>query len=180
MCDYGLSCISEAEFIACCKEIESWNTGWTVVIKQPHTPFLKKTFFKAAKDFRTNVCPGACEQLEPAEPRQEELIYECHVTYSDSYCNPVLYFSVHNSAGQMIRLHDVLKNCTQVFGAQTVTQHEHPVHLVPYYQLHPCHTADFMSHLVKISAVDSNVSGKFNYVQAWMSVVMAKIGLEST
>lgn len=116
------------------------------------------------------------------EDRAEEVL-QCvyHVIYSASYGVPVMYFNVWRRDGSLLPLSDVwslMPECLQEQLKQlrwsTVTQQEHPIQGVPYFQLHPCKTAQLME-----QTRPKHQDGKHsNYLVTWLSSVAPVVGLE--
>ncbi|KAK3908973.1 Ubiquitin-like-conjugating enzyme ATG10 [Frankliniella fusca] len=81
-----------------------------------------------------------------------ECIWEYHILYSISYASPVLYFNAFFNDGRLLPLealwngsgseNQVLKHMRW----EALSQQEHPILRRPFYQLHPCKTAEFLSH----------------------------------
>nr|XP_006814594.1 PREDICTED: ubiquitin-like-conjugating enzyme ATG10-like [Saccoglossus kowalevskii] len=77
--------------------------------------------------------------------------YEYHIIYSDSYSLPVLYFNSYKEDGRLLTLDEIWENIPCLYQTHVkeekwsfVTQQDHPILCRPFYQLHPCHTADVM------------------------------------
>ncbi|XP_064605763.1 ubiquitin-like-conjugating enzyme ATG10 [Liolophura sinensis] len=77
--------------------------------------------------------------------------YEYHVVYSHSYAVPVLYFNAYKTDGKLLSLEEIWSNVPNHYRERLnherwtfLTQQEHPLVGRPFYQLHPCHTADLM------------------------------------
>ncbi|KAL5009071.1 hypothetical protein ScPMuIL_014652 [Solemya velum] len=95
--------------------------------------------------------------------------YEYNIVYSPSYSVPVLYFNVYKPEGVLASLEEVWGSVPPLYTKQVdrdrwtmLTQQEHPLLRRPYFQLHPCHTADLMK---QISCRHSN------YLVTWLSAV---------
>ena len=57
---------------------------------------------------------------------------------------------------------------------ESLTQHPHPVLQTPFFQLHPCHTENWM----EVVAKNSGTGEKFgNYLVTWLSFVGPNVGL---
>ncbi|XP_014681721.1 PREDICTED: ubiquitin-like-conjugating enzyme ATG10 [Priapulus caudatus] len=97
---------------------------------------------------------------------------EYHVVYSASYGVPVAYFNLCRTNGCLLSLEEVWYLLPEEAARHDkwtfVTQQEHPVLARPFFQLHPCHTAAFMSRVGKSR----------NYVATWLSVIGSAIGLD--
>lgn len=192
--------LSLEQFIICCKEIsEVFDSNWILQPRSGSHPFLKKKFSTSRKIVLTNLAEEESlegditedvikddAELPPSlNPMRECLIFECHVVYSESYQNPVLYFNVYTGNGKILKLSEVWENCVHSYYQQNLaenrwsflTQVEHPSLFCPFYQLHPCHTSDFMQPLVALQKESNNNGSKFNYVASWLSVVLPVIGL---
>jgi hypothetical protein len=70
--------------------------------------------------------------------------YEYHIVYSEDYQVPVLYFQLRGSEGQLLPLEKIVSpRGEQIIASQQL----HPHLDLPFFYLHPCQTAQFMSHL---------------------------------
>ncbi|KAF4532909.1 hypothetical protein B566_EDAN001513 [Ephemera danica] len=106
---------------------------------------------------------------------EAELIAEYHVLYSLSYSVPVLYFNVWRNNGTLLTLEELwgrvaepYKQAVNLAKWNTLTQKEHPVLGTPFFQLHPCHTAELLCQV-------PNRSG--NPLLTWLSSVSCAVGL---
>ncbi|XP_073227607.1 ubiquitin-like-conjugating enzyme ATG10 [Porites lutea] len=109
----------------------------------------------------------------------EFLKYEYHIVYSDSYSVPVLYFTACRHDGRLLSLKEVWENVPDIYHDRLeyekwtfLTQQEHPYLGVPFYQLHPCHTADMMKRALSIDS-----DRPLNYLITWLSTVGPVVGL---
>ncbi|XP_070562792.1 ubiquitin-like-conjugating enzyme ATG10 [Ptychodera flava] len=107
-------------------------------------------------------------------------IYEYHVVYSLSYGVPVLYFNASKEDGRLLSLEEVWNNVNENYQSSVVldrwsfiTQQEHPLLCRPFYQIHPCHTADMM----KATGIDWNQT-ECNYLVTWLSSLGPVVGLQ--
>lgn len=179
--------LSRDQFISDCETLVQ-KYEWIFVRKRNYNPFIKRTFYMKRK--QRSDQPELVELHSDAneehvfEKYHEHLRCDCHAIYSDSYCSPVLYFNMFTSNGKLISLQDIWDNYVHPSYKRHVnhdpwtflTQSEHPILLMPYIQLHPCHTADFMKPVHEIS---QSGSFAFNYVHSWLSVVLPVISLEN-
>ncbi|XP_048255158.1 ubiquitin-like-conjugating enzyme ATG10 [Haliotis rufescens] len=104
--------------------------------------------------------------------------FEYHIVYSASYGVPVLYFNAYTQDGRLLSLDAVWNNVPQHYQDRfhherwtILTQQEHPILGRPFFQLHPCHTADLMSKL------DPHSCSR-NYLLSWLSAVGPVVGLK--
>ncbi|XP_005112886.1 ubiquitin-like-conjugating enzyme ATG10 [Aplysia californica] len=111
---------------------------------------------------------------------REVLTYEYHILYSESYAVPVLYVNIYKQDGKLVPLDTVWEMSPSSFQKllgedkwTILTQQEHPLLGRPFLQLHPCHTGDLMSQVLKNSA--GNI--KQNYLATWLSTVGPMVGL---
>ncbi|XP_021379052.1 ubiquitin-like-conjugating enzyme ATG10 isoform X2 [Mizuhopecten yessoensis] len=109
------------------------------------------------------------------------LVYEYHIVYSRSYNVPVLYFNVYKPDGSMMSLTEVWDRVPGVYRDRLqqdrwtfLTQQEHPILGRPYFQLHPCHTADLMEQVVGLFPPGQHS----NYIVSWLSAVGPVVGLD--
>lgn len=186
-----MGCITLSEFVSCCKELS--ELLWTLQHKNGYDPFLKKTFYRVDSHNNEQVTEDESEEemkdIDDGEMVMEHcdtLTFECHIVFSQSYATPVLYFNVYQSSGKMLTLSEVWEKCVNSFHKHNInnkwsfiTQAEHPILLVPYFQLHPCHTAEFMCPFqdMHLKNTDTLSCTNFNYVHAWLSIVLPVIGL---
>jgi len=111
---------------------------------------------------------------------KEFLKYEYHILYSNSYSVPVLYFTASKQDGRLISLEEVWESVPDVYRGRLehekwtfLTQQDHPYLGVPFYQLHPCHTANMMKKASSLTS-DKHV----NYLVTWLSTVGPVVGLD--
>lgn len=130
------------------------------------------------------------ENIEPSDPSVLEEVsaencvtYEYHVVYSLSHSVPVLYFNAWHPSGKLLTLEEILDRVHSQFHEQicekkweSLTQQEHPMFGRPFYQLHPCRTAELMTKLVPGHNHNSGVLKK--YITSWLSMFGPVIGLE--
>lgn len=109
----------------------------------------------------------------------DTIAMEYHVVYSESYQVPVLYFNAFHSNGKLLSLEEIWNSVPGPFqervrldGWSTITQQEHPILGRPFFQLHPCHTADLMKQTQAM-----NTHSKSNYIITWLSSVGPVVGL---
>lgn len=100
-------------------------------------------------------------------------VFVYHIVYSQSYSVPILYFNAYHADGKLLTLEEIwnkIPNCYQdsvkINKWNMITQQEHPELGIPYFTIHPCYTADFMS-----SCKSSN------YLITWLSIVGPLVGL---
>ncbi|KAJ7321414.1 E2-like conjugating enzyme atg10 [Desmophyllum pertusum] len=126
-----------------------------------------------------------CVQSEHQESGVNRVFlkYEYHVIYSVSYSVPVLYFTASRQDGKLVGLEEVWENVPDVYRERLehekwtfLTQQEHPYLGVPFYQLHPCHTADMMKRVSSVTEQQGTHSSA-NYLVTWLSTVGPVVGL---
>ncbi|XP_077500542.1 autophagy-related 10 isoform X1 [Amblyomma americanum] len=178
------------EFLSCCREIEAVSAtlgdGWSCVVAKEGEPgftYLEKKcslLFKPSsgarwsdEDWMQEADPGC------AESHAEEVL-QCvyHIVYSVSYGVPVMYFNVWRQDGSLLPLSEVwslMPDCLQEQLRElrwtTVTQQEHPVQGVPFFQLHPCKTAQLMEQTRRRHTKHRN------YLITWLSTIAPVVGL---
>ncbi|KAL1444101.1 hypothetical protein MTO96_030048 [Rhipicephalus appendiculatus] len=186
------------EFVRCCREIEAVSTtlddGWRCVVDKEGEPgytylekrctLLHKTSGQHAS-WSGDMQSAEEDEIEEAEPDpccaeaqdHGEEVLQCvyHVVYSASYGVPVMYFNVWRRDGSLLPLSDVWSLMPEVpAGATEASAMEHPIQGVPYFQLHPCKTAELME-----QTRPKHQDGKHsNYVVTWLSSVAPVVGLE--
>ncbi|XP_043920188.1 ubiquitin-like-conjugating enzyme ATG10 isoform X3 [Protopterus annectens] len=114
-------------------------------------------------------------------PRLETVRYEYHVVYSSSYQVPVLYFRACYTDGKPLTLEEIWGSVNECYrdhllqeAWETITQQEHPLLGQPFFVLHPCRTAKFMSAIFP-KAQQSKCP--VNYITTWLSMVGPVVGL---
>ncbi|XP_046576719.1 ubiquitin-like-conjugating enzyme ATG10 [Haliotis rubra] len=129
------------------------------------------------EDVDVEESDAACLTTTPP-PSSSVCQFEYHIVYSASYGVPVLYFNAYTQDGRLLSLDSVWNSVPQHYQDRfqherwtTLTQQEHPILGRPFFQLHPCHTADLMSKLIPESC-----SG--NYLLSWLSAVGPVVGLK--
>jgi len=179
---------------ACTSFIEAskyLHDGWSLnKLSNYQFPILEKTFTLKNENSSKTAAPDELNIFSNSEfPEFDEnpsyenqccdfLTVQCQVFYSDAYSNPVFYFQPCKSSGEMLDIEECW-NLTSSFQSlcnnkkldwSFITQAMHPVSNYPLYQLHPCHTADFME----------PVSKSTNYVMSWLSICLLPLGLDFT
>lgn len=176
--------ISFKQFLHDCHTLVS-QSDWILHEKPNYDPFMKRTYYiqNAGHHLSNSQKLNEDECGELTVPHTNAVRCDCHVIYSHSYCNPVLYFNTFTSDGKMLPVKYIWENLVQSYFHDQVerdpwtfiTQAEHPILFIPFNQLHPCHTADYMKPLHELhrpASVDD-----FNFVKAWLSIVLPVIGL---
>lgn len=145
-----------------------------------------------------SVSEGGIEKLiedctlepEPPDPSSVStstpgciITYEYHIVYSLSHSVPALYFNAWYASGKLLTLQEVWERVNIQFHEQiantkwnSLTQTEHPVLGRPFFQLHPCHTADLMNNLFRES--EDTPKDLKKYLISWMSMFGPVVGLE--
>lgn len=139
-------------------------------------------------------------------------VYEYHVVFDPGYSVPVLYFNATTLDGNPITgdaIWDSIQHaCKQQMQAMAAfTQTDHPILGRPFFQLHPCRTAELMAALTALgspaiaapaatihgsdgqprarasgepdppSSPSSSPSSQQHYVKAWISLMGPAVGL---
>lgn len=94
------------------------------------------------------------EFLDAAEAKlvvkNDTLSYEYHVVFSEAYQTPVLYFICRDLENHLLSLEEIYEELEISLDERStllISQQLHPLLDRPFFFLHPCHTADFMSKL---------------------------------
>lgn len=105
--------------------------------------------------------------LAKREVREGPTLWEFHVLYSSSYAVPTLYLYACFSDGRPLSQEQVWA-ATRLEGDvwSVLTQKEHPFLRRPFFQLHPCHTAELLRPFS---------SG--NLLVTWLSSIGPAVGL---
>ena len=133
-----------------------------------------------------------CEQkLAEVEDSREILSFTYHIVFSESFAVPVLYLNVSRSNGCSLS-HDELYSYFKLkkFSEKQdsvydlmLTQQEHPILFKPFYFVHPCKTADWMSLIASNLRTEDEAVRKDldNYTLTWLSSVFSafKINLDT-
>lgn len=113
--------------------------------------------------------------VQQAESQGQETTWEYHVLYSLSYSSPVLYFNAFTPDGRLLPLDVIWQGGTgaaqealQEMRWEALSQQEHPILRRPFFQLHPCKTAEFLG-------VHQRTS--HNPVVTWLSSIGPAVGL---
>eukprot|EP00116_Pleurobrachia_bachei_P010656 sb/3470918/ len=108
--------------------------------------------------------------------------WEYHVTYRSSYSVPVLFFKAWHPTGQLLTLDEVWELTPPApETAPYITQMEHPVLAVPFYEVHPCTTERLMAAKPDIDLPDLTKSKHDltdRYLVSWMSIMGQTFGLD--
>lgn len=108
------------------------------------------------------------DKLSVSVKHSDVVNFKHHIVYSDSYNVPVMYFTATSTDGRIKTLEEIwqLVPEQQKHALKErwsfITQQEHPYLQIPCYQLHPCHTSNFMKAL---STTNSN------YLLMWISAI---------
>ncbi|OZC05083.1 autophagocytosis associated protein [Onchocerca flexuosa] len=96
----------------------------------------------------------------------ETILRTFHITYSESYEVPVLWFIFSRQTGALLSMEEILelipadkKKAILADCLTSISQREHPIFNLLFYHFHPCRTADLMK----------NVRYD-NYVISWLSI----------
>ena len=95
---------------------------------------------------------------------------EYHVLYNEAYNVPVLFFNAWWSEGSLLTVEEVW-SMTGVPATTDrwsfVTQRDHPILAGPWYEVHPCKTADLMKLSVRPE----------KYIVSWLSFIGQDVGI---
>uniref|UniRef100_A0A914ZZ89 Ubiquitin-like-conjugating enzyme ATG10 n=2 Tax=Parascaris univalens TaxID=6257 RepID=A0A914ZZ89_PARUN len=107
-----------------------------------------------------------CKNSSTIEYNNEAIVRHFHVTYSQSYGVPVLWFNFYRRDGSSLHLDDIVATVRADFRSaiesdliRSISQNEHPYLGIMFYHIHPCRT-----HLVMRDIRSSN------YVLSWLSI----------
>lgn len=184
-------CVPWEEFNRCITQLltisDRLSDGWTLHNKDaPKETYLVKKVIIPDTENKSDLSPFAVSLEEPLDDVLEDanvirgaggriLTWEYHVLYSRSYLVPVLYFNAWTNDGRLLSLEDMwcrvhanFQDSLQENRWSVLTQQEHPVLRRPFYQLHPCHTAQLLGCFRGKSP---------NIVITWLSTVGPVVGL---
>ena len=109
---------------------------------------------------------------------------EYHIVYSVSYQVPVIYLRVFDENGRIWtdgkHVFELLSDQVHVDHLKAIkwealTQQPHPIFQTPFFQLHPCHTDNWMEIVLKDS-ISIEIHSD-NYVVTWLSFVGPNVGI---
>jgi ubiquitin-like-conjugating enzyme ATG10 len=94
------------------------------------------------------------------------LTFIYHIVYSESFQVPVFYLNAYKSNGSPLPYPDIYKHfkLDTSNSLMVLSQQEHPILFKPFYFLHPCKTAEWMS-------TTNSTSNINNYTLRWLSFV---------
>jgi ubiquitin-like-conjugating enzyme ATG10 len=184
-------CLTWEEFNRCITQLltisDRYSDGWTLRNKDaPEKTYLVKKVIISDTENKSDISALVLPLEEPLDDVLEDvsgsrgpgggmLTWEYHVLYSHSYSVPILYFNAWANDGRLLSLEDMWRHVHANFQDSlqenrwsVLTQQEHPVLRRPFYQLHPCHTAQFLGCFRGKSP---------NIVITWLSTVGPVVGL---
>ena len=202
-----MSNLSYQDFISCIDDFVSaskkLHDGWNLLHHGDSTYLSKK--FIVPKQFRStgsffsttdehalintgNVITDD-EYSVQGNKISYELVFDCHIIYSNSYKNPVMYFLISTADGNPFTLQQCWEELEFTFDPKQpdlkwsfVTQVLHPLLQIPFFQLHPCHTEKFMEPFrrkhVENSDKDMSRSNCNNFILSWLSIVLPVLKLD--
>jgi len=125
--------------------------------------------------------PKSCVDKNSLElqPEREIITAEYQVHYSEIYEVPLLGIILYTNRGAIITAERMLKvlNCARTgpsLGLGDLSFTPHPIYDTPWFQVHPCRTAEIMGELLSKSGGSSSRS---NYVLAFLSYYGQAFGL---
>ena len=195
--------ISYEQFVKSCRNFielsKKLNDGW-IAYNCPNEEYydvddplyLKKKMIKSV-GIKNKIDTGRDlmedENLEVKDEsalsyqEEKELItFEYNILYSIAHSVPVLYFNAWKSTGEQLKLEQIWENIHDHYKSsllshkwESLTQVEHPIYGRPYFQLHPCHTAELMKNFL-----DTQMEADWiqNYIQSWLSAFGSVVGLQ--
>lgn len=92
-----------------------------------------------------------------------ELVRHLSIVYNEAYNTPQLFFNFYRADGHIVLLEQLrcmLSSCSAVSGTEFwawVSQNEHPLHGIAFFNVHPCRTAQFMRELSEQMNIDKYV-----------------------
>ncbi|EFA85988.1 autophagy protein 10 [Heterostelium album PN500] len=124
---------------------------------------------------------------------QKFVHYEYHISFSVSYQVPVLYLNVYNSDSSFIKWDDIWNllplssyDKSNLSSIPWISQVDHPLLGIPFYQLHPCETANLMNQVLannnivdddKCSTTITTQNHENDYLLSWLSIVGPLVGI---
>jgi hypothetical protein len=73
------------------------------------------------------------------------------IIYNEAYSAPVLWFNFYDPSGKILYLEEfetfLKMDFTSADILKGISQNEHPIHGIAFYNIHPCKTAEFMKNL---------------------------------
>ena len=112
------------------------------------------------------------------------LAFTFHIVYSEAFGVPVLYLNVSSASGRTLvnkQLYDalgLLSSATPSDSADSLilTQQEHPILFRPFYFVHPCKTAEWMS-ITAAADANTHTNADINYTLKWLSFLDSSLRL---
>lgn len=96
---------------------------------------------------------------------------QAYITYNNVYRVPSLWFNVYTRDGSPLNAEESLGLSNHSNGLdllKNISQNEHPVLGVLFYNIHPCNTMQIMDEM----------TGEGNYIAKWLSVYGTPIGVK--
>ena len=132
--------------------------------------------------------------VDLADSLNEIYTFTYHVVFSESFAVPVLYLNVSKSNGSLLTHEEIYeyfnltKSTSDPVYDLIITQQEHPLLFKPFYFVHPCHTADWMSSISQTATQEEEETGEAkkltkgfkhldNYTLTWLSFVFASFNI---
>ena len=136
-------------------------------------PFQQRTFLRKKVQRKSEKCAGTKIRTED----HKLVTLETHVMFSESFSQPVLYFTAYDTNGQNVLGSEADLDAFLTFrpegydpNSTLVSQAPHPYLGQPFWFIHPCHTSETLS-LVRKQSSDSN------HIATWLSLVGPFVGL---
>lgn len=110
---------------------------------------------------------------------------ELHIVHSTTFGVPVLLLQGYSEHGNVWNSYDWQTylasrkfHVAQQIPTEAISQMEHPSLGVPFFCLHPCRTAEWMSHLLLLNVNQDIVrtDGQLDYLSVWWSALAPVVG----
>lgn len=98
----------------------------------------------------------------------EELEIDSYIIYSETYCQPVLFFlpmTISDDSKQFTSFDNLKPFLNSDFGSIALA--ENPINGLLMYNIHPCSTAEFMQEI--LNSISGEYEHKNSYIESWLS-----------
>nr|CAH8849275.1 unnamed protein product [Trichobilharzia regenti] len=130
------------------------------------------------------VCRKSIPIEKSSDSSADVIVIEYRVVYSESYQVPVLLIRFQTKSGRSLQ-HEKLW-CENLRSSafpismnplplSALSEIEHPHLGIPFYQFHPCKTAELMAEVFSSASVDS--ISPLKYTIMWLSLIASPLGL---
>ncbi|XP_044741991.1 ubiquitin-like-conjugating enzyme ATG10 [Chrysoperla carnea] len=155
------------------------NDGWKLITTSENILFITKAIYRSTHDISNDQQIEDDSNIQQFESNSINdcisvtIKWEYNIIYSESYRVPVCYFNSWKCNGSVLLLEEIWDtlNCKHlsIDLYSMITQTEHPINGMPYFQLHPCKTSEI---------IKSFQESSHNLVVSWISSISNYIHLD--